>query len=643
MSSNINERYTVTQKIIGLSLIMVTFLTTIQILLQNYSMQEEIYPEVERQLQATSERINRDLGRVYTDTLQDLRIMLSHESLSNYLDFESMDSLEEAGDQLVSLELFLGAIINTAPNYEKISLISASGDIITIVNGSLEETKTNLNFTTLISQHFSQATIEVANSDENALPKVPAYFSIQKNQDKIQIKFYVAHIVNEELLAIITGIKTIDKEVSDILENAFSESIYVDVNTNEGENLFNTSSLNYSALEHSPDKYKSEWISTNQENKNLHLVLTVHKLKEDAFKLKDSLVLTSLISSSVLALFIMLALRYLSSIMISTPLKGVVTLIDDVISKQSFTLDSKNDIKDEILYFSSQFDLLMHAIESMTSTINRSSKEIKNQTGELVTIVDSSKSSLISQLSNSDDSLLIVSQLVSVMESVKEEIRLNFEVFNRANVEILQGRDGIANIGNDFQTIASEVNQTQIAFSNVDAEMSNVIGVIEVITGIAEQINLLALNAAIESARAGEHGRGFAVVSDEIRNLARSTQDSTTKIKDIIKNLHVGIEVASEKLSSMVKKTQSGEISINSTTAIFVNIEEHFNEVRLRNNTIKDSADISSEKAASMQRGLIEIVEGIHQNNNDIKKLNEAGSELQDISEELFKMVEGYK
>ncbi|MGC9461510.1 methyl-accepting chemotaxis protein, partial [Vibrio genomosp. F10] len=122
----------------------------------------------------------------------------------------------------------------------------------------------------------------------------------------------------------------------------------------------------------------------------------------------------------------------------------------------------------------------------------------------------------------------------------------------------------IHNTVHNIEGLATQLGTASQAVADLDNDVNNIVKVLDVIGGIAEQTNLLALNAAIEAARAGEQGRGFAVVADEVRNLAGRTQDSTKEIQQMIHNLQEGsrkaidtMEVCAETSQSTVTESQN--------------------------------------------------------------------------------------
>ena len=118
-----------------------------------------------------------------------------------------------------------------------------------------------------------------------------------------------------------------------------------------------------------------------------------------------------------------------------------------------------------------------------------------------------------------------------------------------ANEEASQGRALVQQVGESIEVMVKSIAEATVAVGALHESSTSIVGLVDVIRSVAEQTNLLALNAAIEAARAGEHGRGFAVVADEVRNLAIRTQESTVEIEKVIEQLRKGVESAVQTMA----------------------------------------------------------------------------------------------
>lgn len=165
---------------------------------------------------------------------------------------------------------------------------------------------------------------------------------------------------------------------------------------------------------------------------------------------------------------------------------------------------------------------------------------------------------------------------------------------------------------NSIETLATQIDDASIVITELGNDVSNIVSVLDVIRGIADQTNLLALNAAIEAARAGEQGRGFAVVADEVRNLAKRTQDSTAEIQNMIERLesgsHRGVETMSmSKTSSIstVSQTQEAAEALNQ-------IAQALSSITDMNNHIASAADEQNKVGDDISNRINIIAESSH-------------------------------
>jgi len=205
---------------------------------------------------------------------------------------------------------------------------------------------------------------------------------------------------------------------------------------------------------------------------------------------------------------------------------------------------------------------------------------------------------------------------------------------------------GKANINETTETISSlstEMGRATEVIKQLDAQAKNIASVLDVIGDIAEQTNLLALNAAIEAARAGEQGRGFAVVADEVRTLASRTQQSTHEIEKMIEELQAGAKQAVTVMEASVYITQITMEKADATQEALETIAQGMQQVNNMINQIASAAEGPSAVAEPINASVLSIVDLSSDSSQSAEQTNQASVELSSLAGELKQLIHRFK
>ncbi len=226
---------------------------------------------------------------------------------------------------------------------------------------------------------------------------------------------------------------------------------------------------------------------------------------------------------------------------------------------------------DELGTVSKTFNHFLESLHALVSNIRGTSGKLTHHSESLDTIVDENNKS-INELAGA---IHTVAAAVTEMGAAIGEVSRNSQQVSNETDNADQQAQNVGQIFRDtiseIRQLSNDVDQSVAAIKLLENEAGEIASVIDVIQGIAEQTNLLALNAAIEAARAGEQGRGFAVVADEVRNLASKTQESTEHINDMINKVQQGVTTV---VKSMAQVNGRAESTVSSATDAETSLQE---------------------------------------------------------------------
>ena len=266
-----------------------------------------------------------------------------------------------------------------------------------------------------------------------------------------------------------------------------------------------------------------------------------------------------------------------------------------------------------------------------------SSSALQREIGNLQTLTSNIENSTTHQQKDSEVVAAAVHEMQTTSRSVSDNAQEAANASQIANQELLNTNSILESTVDSIRQLANEIGRASTVINNLDRDVSNIASVVDVIQGIAEQTNLLALNAAIEAARAGEQGRGFAVVADEVRSLASRTQQSTGEIQAMIERLQVGAEQAVEAMASSTKSgdntiIQAGEAShalseILNAISLMNEMNTHIATAASQQSTVSDEVNSNVQGIADSSRVIVDIVE---QAQRALTLLREQGGKLDD-------------
>ncbi|HFE39559.1 MAG TPA: methyl-accepting chemotaxis protein [Gammaproteobacteria bacterium] len=259
---------------------------------------------------------------------------------------------------------------------------------------------------------------------------------------------------------------------------------------------------------------------------------------------------------------------------------------------------------------------------NITTFAKESSRDQKSQIGNIATAVNQMGASI-------QEVALNTTQAEKTARAAEKETRTGKRVVDE-NVNIIKS------LSLDFAT-AAEVTQT------LKTDSEGIGAVLDVISSISEQTNLLALNAAIEAARAGEHGRGFAVVADEVRTLASRTRESTVEIQNMIERLQQGSDNAANAMSKGIETIKDSEKQATAIEEAFVAITDAVNEMLDYNTQIASASEEQSVVVEDIGKNIVTVDNLAKKGNDTAQRIVEENLQLENLASNLAKLTSRFK
>ncbi|MGL4352596.1 MAG: methyl-accepting chemotaxis protein [Aeromonas popoffii] len=360
-----------------------------------------------------------------------------------------------------------------------------------------------------------------------------------------------------------------------------------------------------------------------------------HTLNDESELVYYSVMRNSTILGIVCIIFMLFVLRYLNS-QIKTPINALLTIVDAVsngdltktVKLQEFNLD-------EIGMLASGISKMQNNLHKLVSEVSGSIVQLSSSAEEISAVAKLSAESMNKQQNELHQ---LATAMNEMQATVKEVSRNTSDAANTATLvsrSAEHGSETVINTIASIESVAESIEKTALVINQLDENSHNVGVVLDVIQGIAEQTNLLALNAAIEAARAGEQGRGFAVVADEVRTLAKQTQDSTTKINTIIQELqqrasHAGhtMQLSQAIVHDTVEKAQEAG-------TVIANIRLATNEISQMSTQIATATEEQEVVSEELNRNISNISVAAEDVSAGANQMSQACDELTRLASQL--------
>lgn len=298
---------------------------------------------------------------------------------------------------------------------------------------------------------------------------------------------------------------------------------------------------------------------------------------------------------------------------------------------------------DELGQLSAEFNHFVSRIHNTISEVVGVTVHLRHEMQHILKSTQQINSFASGQQQESDAVAAAVNEMQATSQSVSDSASQAAQSSQMADQQVEQTQQTVRHTVASIEHLSTEIQSATTVIHQLDHEVNNIASVLDVIRGIAEQTNLLALNAAIEAARAGEQGRGFAVVADEVRSLASRTQDSTGEIQTMIEKLQQGarqaVDVMSRSAESRNKTLENADKAQQSLQQIETSIT-HMNDMNIQ---IASASEQQSVVSAEVNLNIQNIADSSKQMVDMVRQARSACESLSNQCEHLDQLVGKFK
>ncbi|PTS83096.1 methyl-accepting chemotaxis protein [Pseudomonas sp. HMWF032] len=329
---------------------------------------------------------------------------------------------------------------------------------------------------------------------------------------------------------------------------------------------------------------------------------------------------------------------------IAHPLRQMVVMLDDIAQGDGdLTKRLQVDRTDELGQIANGFNTFLNKLQNMISNVVSSVQKVSDSSEYTADIAIRTNQGVQKQMAEIELVATAVHEMTATAQDVARNATHAAEAANNADQSANQGKQTVQLTADAIAALAQEIGRAVNVVQTLAKDSENINAILVAIRGIAEQTNLLALNAAIEAARAGEQGRGFAVVADEVRNLAQKTQQATEEIQAMIQQLQQGTRDVVKVMEDSQSKTQISVQQASQAAIALDAITQAVSVINDMNTQIASAAEEQSAVAEDINRNVTNIGQVANEVAGGADEASQASAELTKLAEQQRRLINQFR
>lgn len=364
-----------------------------------------------------------------------------------------------------------------------------------------------------------------------------------------------------------------------------------------------------------------------------------HQTLDDSLAIQESNQLRNLILITGLIIVTVGIAIWIISKSINAPLAELADTIEHIATETDLSITYEVKGKDEIAAVGQSLNHLFDALHGMIKQFDSVAHQLRDSSLDLTNITQEVHESTRRQGQQVSEAADSIEQLSNAAREIANNADKASQNVHDAHTQLQAGANAGDQARQYMQSLNEDVSAAMAAIQKLEENSANIGTVLDAIQVVAEQTNLLALNAAIEAARAGEQGRGFAVVADEVRMLAQRTHDSTTQIRATIEELQQGTHLVVETVTRSSERAEESIQKVNESSMALNEIATKMSEITDMNEAVAERAKEQEETSGKINQNVHTMSEGAQSAVGRAERIAQASTEMTKQSGKLFDVI----